>query len=178
MDFVDSVNSVWLSVSSVPSVVSAVIRVYSCSFVVRDLSRRSEADLDRCIWLLRIHDHVLRRLHIHELVFDLFYWFQRKFLIFSHVELQASAPIINEGGHGLRRGRDLSLYQCDLRMSGRLIDQQLRSVLLHPVPIAFTLLGKLHDLEISAADDITDLQELCRLSLVDRVNAEFVFYPR
>jgi len=44
--------------------------------------RRSEADLDRRIWWLRIHDHGVVRLHIHELVFDLPDRLQAKFLRF------------------------------------------------------------------------------------------------
>jgi hypothetical protein len=44
--------------------------------------RRRKTDLALRIWFLRIHDHGLVRLHIYELVIDLFYGFQGKFLIF------------------------------------------------------------------------------------------------
>jgi hypothetical protein len=63
------------------------------------VSGRSETDLDPRIWFLRIHDYGLVWLHIHELVIDLFYGFQGKFLVFSHFELPAPAPGINESGH-------------------------------------------------------------------------------
>jgi hypothetical protein len=48
--------------------------------------RRLKTDLDPRIWFLRIHDYGLVRLHIYELVIDLFYGFQGKFLIFFGVE--------------------------------------------------------------------------------------------
>jgi hypothetical protein len=41
--------------------------------------RRRKTDLALRIWFLRIHDHGLGRLHIYELVIDLFYGFQGKF---------------------------------------------------------------------------------------------------
>jgi hypothetical protein len=41
--------------------------------------RRRKTDLVLRICFLRIHDHGLVRLHIHELVIDLFYGFQGKF---------------------------------------------------------------------------------------------------
>jgi len=41
---------------------------------------RSKTDLDWFIWFLRIHDHGLGRLHIHELLLDLFHALQGKFL--------------------------------------------------------------------------------------------------
>jgi hypothetical protein len=41
--------------------------------------RRRKTDLDPRIWSLRIHDYDFVRLHIHELVIDLFYGFQGKF---------------------------------------------------------------------------------------------------
>ena len=44
--------------------------------------RRGKTDLDRRVWLLRIHDYGLGRLHIHELVLDLFHALQGKFLGF------------------------------------------------------------------------------------------------
>ena len=78
--------------------------------------RWRKTDLDPRIWFLRIHDYGLVRLHIHELVIDLFYGFQGKFLVFSHFEFPAAAPGINESGHGLRRGSDLFLHQRDLCM--------------------------------------------------------------
>jgi hypothetical protein len=43
---------------------------------------RGKTDLDWYIWFLRIHDYGFGRLHIHELVLDLFYGFQGKFLRF------------------------------------------------------------------------------------------------
>ena len=41
--------------------------------------RRRKTDLDPRIWFLRIHDYGFVKLHIHELVIDLFYGFQGKF---------------------------------------------------------------------------------------------------
>jgi hypothetical protein len=61
--------------------------------------RRRKTDFDPRIWFLRIHDHGLIWLHIHDLVIDLFYGFQGKFLVFSHVELPTSAPSVDESGH-------------------------------------------------------------------------------
>ena len=43
---------------------------------------RGEADLDQRVWLLRVHDYGLGRLHIHELVFDLLHRIQAKLLRF------------------------------------------------------------------------------------------------
>ena len=43
--------------------------------------RRRKTDLDPRIWFLRIHDHGLVWLHIHDLVIDLFYGFQGKFSV-------------------------------------------------------------------------------------------------
>src|SRR5439155_20563421 len=143
-----------------------------------NLSRRGETDLDRRIWFLRIHDYRLCRLHFDELVFDVFHGLQGKFLIFSHFKLLAPAPGINESGHGLRRGGHLSLHQRDLGVTLRMFKEQLRYILVDAVPIACAFFRELDDLEVSAADDVADFQELCRLALVDGVDAEFVFYPR
>jgi hypothetical protein len=41
---------------------------------------RRKTDLDPRIWFLRVHDYGLGWLHIHELVIDLFYGVQGKFL--------------------------------------------------------------------------------------------------
>ena len=50
-----------------------------------------KTDLDRRIWLLRIHDYGLVWLHIHELVFDLLHRLQEKFLrFFRRVESELS----------------------------------------------------------------------------------------
>jgi len=54
--------------------------------------RWRKTDLDPRIWFLRVHDYGLGCLHIHELVIDLFYGFQGKFLIFSEVERVCLAP--------------------------------------------------------------------------------------
>jgi len=54
-------------------------------------SWRGKTDLDWFIWFLRIHDYGLGRLHIHELVLDLFYGFQGKFLRFFGFNRPASA---------------------------------------------------------------------------------------
>src|SRR6266480_7193351 len=100
---------------SVLSVVShRLIRVHSWLKPMR--LRRRKTDLDPRIWFLRIHDHGLVWLHINELVIDLFYGFQGKFLIFSHFEFPATTPRINESGHGLRRGGDFALDQRDLHV--------------------------------------------------------------
>jgi len=50
-----------------------------------------QTDLDWFIWFLRIHDYGLGRLHIYELVLDLFYGFQGKFLRFFGFNRPASA---------------------------------------------------------------------------------------
>src|SRR4029453_6802781 len=122
--------------------------------------RRRKTDLDPRIWFLRIHDYGLVWLHIYELVIDLFYGFQGKFLIFSHFKLPASAPCINESGHGLRRGSDLFLHQCDLCVSVFVFEEQLGNVDICAVLIALMLLGELDDLKVSAADDVAYLQKL------------------
>src|SRR5437899_169140 len=95
--------------------------------------RRGETDLDWRIWLLRIHDYRLGRLHIHEFVFDVFYGLQGKFLVFSYFKFLTPAPGINEAGHGLRRGGDLSLHQRDLRVTLLVFEEQLRYVLIDAV---------------------------------------------
>src|SRR5439155_9982764 len=143
-----------------------------------NLSRRGKTDLDRRIWLLRIHDYRLRRLHIDELVFDVFHGLQGKFLVFSYFKFLTPAPGINEAGHGLRRGGDLSLHQRDLRVTLLVFEEQLRYVLIDAVPIACAFFRELNDLEVSAANDVADLQELRRFALVDGVDTEFLFYPR
>src|ERR1043166_594959 len=88
-------------------------------------SRSGEADLDRRAWLLRIHNHSLIRLHIHELVFNFLVWFQGKFLVLSHFKFPTSAPGIDERRHRLRRRGDLSLYQRDLYMTLLMFEEQL-----------------------------------------------------
>jgi hypothetical protein len=127
---------------------------------------------------LRIHDYGLGRLQIHELVLDLFYGLQGKFLIFSHFEFPTSAPGINERGDGLRRGGDLFLHQCDLCVGLRVLEEQLGHIHIGAVLIAFAFLGELDDLKVGAADDVADLLELRQLALVDAVDAKCVFYPR
>src|SRR5437867_898552 len=148
------------------------------SSVFHSILWRGKTDLDRRIWLLRIHDYGLGRLHIHELVLDLFYGLQGKFLIFSHFEFPTSAPGIKERGDGLRRGGDLFLHQCDLCVALLMFEEQLRNIDVGAVLIARVFFREVHDLEVSAPDDVADLQELRRLALVDAVDAEFVFYPR
>src|SRR5207244_10294585 len=100
-------------------------------------------------------DYGFVRLHIQELVIDLFYGFQGKFLIFSHFELPAPAPGIDESGHGLRRGSDLFLYQSDLRPSVRMFEEQFRNIDVGAVLIALMFLGKLDDLKVSATDNVS-----------------------
>ncbi len=139
---------------------------------------RGKTDLDRRVWLLSVHDYGLRWLHLHELVFDLFYGLQGKFLIFSHFEFAPPSPGIDERGHGLRRGGDLSLYQCDLYVALLVFEKQLRNIDIDAVLIARMFFREVHDLEVSAANNVADLQELRRLVLVDGVDAEFLFYPR
>jgi hypothetical protein len=53
-----------------------------CLIVFISNSRSGKTDLDRLIWFLRIHNHGLGRLHIHELLLDLFHALQGKFLGF------------------------------------------------------------------------------------------------
>ena len=91
------------------SVVSAVIRVHSCSFVVERFSRRGEPDLDRRIWLLRIHDYGLGRLHIHALVFDLPHRLQAKFLRFFRTGPATTdyADVPQNDKTGIRIGKEL-----------------------------------------------------------------------
>src|SRR5437899_5109447 len=88
-----------------------------------NLLRSGETDLDWRIWLLRIHDYRLRRLHIDELVFDVFHGLQGKFLVFSYFKFQAPAPRVNESGYGLRRGGNLSFHQRDLRVTLLMFEQ-------------------------------------------------------
>jgi hypothetical protein len=54
----------------------------ACVLFFISILRSGKTDLDRLIWFLRIHNHGLGRLHIHELVLDFFYGFQGKFLGF------------------------------------------------------------------------------------------------
>src|SRR5438094_2933647 len=112
-----------------------------------------KTDLDARIWFLRIHDYGFIWLHINQLVIDLFYGFQGKFLIFSHFKLPAPAPGINESGHGLRRGSDLFLHQRDLYMGGFVFEEQLRNIHPRAVLIAFVFLSELNDLKVSAANN-------------------------
>ena len=143
-----------------------------------DFSWSGEADLDRRIGLLRIHDYGLVRLHIHEPVFDLLVRFQGKFLVLSHFEFPMPAPGINERGHGLWRGGDLSLHQRNLYVTLLVFEEQLRNICIDAVLIPRVFLRELDDLELSAADNVADLQELRRLALVDRVNAKSVSAQR
>ena len=56
--------------------VSSVVRLFASLSVhswLNLLLGSGETDLDRRVWLLRIHDHRLGRLHFHELVFNLFH---------------------------------------------------------------------------------------------------------
>ena len=122
-----------------------------------NLLRRGETDLDWRIWFLRIHDYRLGRLHIDELVFDVFHGLQGKFLVFSYFKFPAAAPVIDECGHGLRRGGNLSLHQRDLRVTLRVFEEQLRYVLIDAVPIACAFFRELNDLEVSAANDVANL---------------------
>ena len=118
---------------------------------------RRKTDLDPRIWLLRIHDHGLVWLHIYELVIDLFYGFQGKFLVFSSFELPASAPGINESGHRLRRSSDLFLHQRDLCTSIFVFEEQFGNIDICAVLIALMFFSELDDLKISAADNVADL---------------------
>jgi hypothetical protein len=52
-----------------------------------------KTDVDRRVWLLRVHDYGLSRLHIHELVFDLLGRQQAKFLRFFRGNLYYTAEI-------------------------------------------------------------------------------------
>jgi hypothetical protein len=119
--------------------------------------RRRKTDLDPRIWFLRIHDHGLVWLHIYELVIDLFYGFQGKFLVFSHFEFPAATPCIDESGHRLGRGGDLFLHQGDLRMGILVFEEQLRNIDISAVLIALMFLGELDDLKVSAADNVAYL---------------------
>src|SRR4029077_2346404 len=143
------------------------------------ISGRSKTDVDRRIWFLRIDDHSLGRLHFDQLVCPIsLSGGDRKFLIFSHFKFPAPAPGINEGGHRLGRGGDLSLYQCDLHVAALMFEQQLRYVLIDAILIACAFWGEVDDLEVSAANEVADLQELCRLALINGVDTECVLYPR
>src|SRR4029077_9043522 len=143
------------------------------------ISRRGETDLDRRIWFLGIDDHSLGRLHFDQLVCPISLSSgDRKFLIFSHLKFPASVPGINEGGHRLRRGGDFSLYQCDLHVAALMFEQQLRYILIDAILIACAFWRELNNLEVSAADEVADLQELGRLAFIYAVNAKCVFYPR
>jgi hypothetical protein len=72
----ERVSTPWFSVS-----------VISLSSVVVENKwlRRGKTDLDRRVWLFRIHDYRLGRLHIHALLVDLFDAVQGKFLGFFKV---------------------------------------------------------------------------------------------
>ena len=59
-------------------------------------------------------------------------------------------------------------------MRSLVLEHQFRYVLVDAVLVAFAFRDELHDLEIGAADDVADLQELRRLAQVDGVDAECV----
>ncbi len=63
----------------------------ACGFFFISILRSGKTDLDCYIWFLHIYDYGFGRLHIHELVLDLFYGFQGKFLRFFGFNRPASA---------------------------------------------------------------------------------------
>ena len=63
-------------------------------------------------------------------------------------------------------------------MARLVFEQQLRCVHLHAVLVRLLFFGEFNDFEIGAANDVANLQKLCRFALVDVVDAEFFFCAR
>ena len=140
---------------------------------------RSEADLDRRTWLLRVYDHGFVRWHIDELArLVSFSGCERKLLVFAHFEFLPAAPGVRKRRYGLRRGGDLSFHKRELCVILLMLEQQLGHILPRAILIALLLFDELYDLKVRAANGVADFQKLRRLALVDVVDAERIFGAR
>ena len=143
-------------------------------FFISKIYGAAKTDLDRLIWFSGIHDHRLGRLHIHELILDLYPAVSRKILDLFSLRIRGVRP---------RHRRKVATDSGDIatcsftRVSCSLVSSCSRtnsetSTIGAVLVAARVFRRNLTILKRCAADSVSDFQKLRRLALIDCIDRE------